>query len=800
MKSNDRQKGTPDRRTPRSEAEPRPGTAPTASPSSNPESQPVNPELAAGQSSSPARPANPKAADLAVFREEGAGTILTTNQGTRVTDNQNTLKAGERGPSLLEDFHFREKITHFDHERIPERVVHARGSAAHGYFQVYEDMSRYTKAGFLRDPGVRTPVFVRFSTVAGSRGSTDLARDVRGFAVKFYTEEGVFDLVGNNIPVFFIQDAIKFPDLVHAVKPEPDNEMPQAASAHDSFWDFISLMPESMHMIMWVMSDRAIPRSFRMMEGFGVHTFRFIDAAGTSRFVKFHWKPLLGVHSVAWDEAQKISGKDPDFLRRDLWDAIEQGHYPEWELGVQVVEEAREHDFDFDLLDPTKIIPEELVPVERIGRLTLNRNPDNFFAETEQVAFHPGHVVPGIDFTNDPLLQGRLFSYTDTQLKRLGGPNFHEIPINRPIAPVHNNQRDGHMRQTINRGKVSYEPNSVGGGCPMQATSLTGGFATFPERLEGTKIRARSEKFFDHFSQAALFFRSQSAPEKDHIVEALRFELGKVERLPIRQRMVALLNLVDEALAARVAEGLGFREIPTLERPINHSVPGDGTPARFEPRRDGRPSRESPALSMANTVKDTVATRKVAILAADGVDTASLRQVKEALERGGASGKIVAPHLGVLHGEDGDELPIDFSLLTGSSVLFDAVYVPGGAGSIATLSQDRDAVEFVTEAYRHCKAIAATSEGVDLLRACPLVLRPESGGNGDGDGDDASAQGVIVSSTPASPTLIQMFLEGIAAHRFWNRPRKNRVGGLLDDETRGRGPVPPDRRAAGRRA
>ena len=772
---------------------------PTTSPSPRPASAPANPELAAGRSSSAARPANPKAADLATCKEEGAGTLLTTNQGTRVSDNQNTLKAGERGPSLLEDFHFREKITHFDHERIPERIVHARGSAAHGHFQAYESMSRYTRARFLQDPTVRTPVFVRFSTVAGSRGSTDMPRDVRGFAVKFYTEEGVFDLVGNNMPVFFIQDAVKFPDLVHAVKPEPDNEMPQAASAHDTFWDFISLMPESMHMIMWLMSDRAIPRSFRMMEGFGVHTFRFIDEAGSSRFVKFHWKPLLGLHAVAWDEAQKISGKDPDFLRRDLWEAIEQGNYPEWELGVQVVEEAREHDFDFDLLDPTKIIPEELVPVERIGRLTLNRNPDNFFAETEQVAFHPGHIVPGIDFTNDPLLQGRLFSYTDTQLKRLGGPNFHEIPINRPIAPVHNNQRDGHMRQTINRGKVSYEPNSIGGGCPMQARSAAGGFATFPERLAGTKVRARSEKFFDHFSQAALFFNSQSAAEKDHIVEALRFELGKVERLPIRQRMTAMLNLVDEGLAARVAEGLGFRRIPDLQLPINHSIPADGDPVHFQPRRNGRPAGKSPALSMANTVKNTIATRKVAILAADGVDMVSLKRVKEALERGAASAKIVAPRLGTLQGEDGDELLIDFSLLTTSSVLFDAVYVPGGTRSVKALGADRDAIEFVTEAFRHCKAIVATSEGVELLRVCPGVLASHSRGNGAGNGDAAAAEGVIVSREAADAIVIRRFLNAIAAHRFWNRSRKNRLSGAADDDTRGRAPIPRDRSDEGRR-
>ncbi len=413
---------------------------------------------------------SPKREQLLPFTDRPGNMGLTTNQGLAINDDQNSLKAGERGPSLLEDFHLREKITHFDHERIPERVVHARGSAAHGVFRVYKSLATLTKAGFLTDPARETPVFVRFSTVAGSRGSTDLARDVRGFAVKFYTEEGNFDLVGNNMPVFFIQDAIKFPDLIHAVKPEPDNEIPQAASAHDTFWDFISVMPESMHMVMWVMSDRAIPRSYRMMEGFGVHTFRLVNAKGTSRFVKFHWKPLLGVHSVAWDEAQKISGKDPDFHRRDLWEAIAEGKFPEWELGLQVIEEKDEFAFGFDLLDPTKLIPEELVPVQRVGRLTLNRNPDNFFAETEQAAFHVGHVVPGIDFSNDPLLQGRLFSYTDTQLIRLGGPNFHEIPINRSVAPVHNNQRDGHMRQTISAGKVSYGPNtprrqSAGPGC-----------------------------------------------------------------------------------------------------------------------------------------------------------------------------------------------------------------------------------------------------------------------------------------------------------------------------------------------
>jgi catalase len=760
---------------------------------------PASPNLPAGQSADAWRPENPKAADLALHMEEPTGKVLTTNQGVRVNDNQNTLKVGSRGPSLIEDFHFREKMTQFDHERIPERIVHARGSAAHGHFQVFESLARYTKAGFLQDPSVRTPVFVRFSTVAGSRGSTDMPRDVRGFAVKFYTEEGIFDLVGNNMPVFFIQDAIKFPDLVHAVKPEQDNEMPQAASAHDTFWDFISLMPESMHMIMWLMSDRAIPRSFRMMEGFGVHTFRLIDADGVSRFVKFHWKPLLGMHSVAWDEAQKISGKDPDFLRRDLWESIEAGSYPEWDLGIQVVEEEREHDFDFDLLDPTKIIPEELVPVERVGRLTLNRNPENFFAETEQVAFHPGHIVPGIDFTNDPLLQGRLFSYTDTQLKRLGSPNFHEIPINRPIAPVHNNNRDGHMRQTINRGKVNYEPNSIGGGCPVQAHSLAGGFRTFPERIEDAeKVRARGEKFFDHFTQARLFFLSQSDPEKDHIVEALRFELGKVERLPIRKRMAALLGRVDEGLARRVAEGLGFGRVPELEWPLNESIPADGDPNRFQPTAGNPDPKPSPALSMANTVKGVVATRKIAILASDGVDGESLTRMREALMLAGAVPQLVAPRLGSLQTADGDPVWIDHSLLTTSSVLFDAVYVPGGAESVEALLDERDARDFVAEAFRHCKPIAASSEGVRLLREIPGAL-PEAPAapargrrKGNGNGGDPASEGLVISDGPAEDSFLQDFLAALGEHRFWTRSRKNRMGPESGvDETRGRAPLPP---------
>jgi catalase len=711
---------------------------------------------------------------LEQFREDSTGEYLTTNQGLRINDDQNTLKAGSRGPSLLEDFHFREKMTHFDHERIPERVVHARGAAAHGYFQVYESLAPYTKAKFLQDPSVKTPVFVRFSTVVGSRGATDLARDVRGFAVKFYTEEGNYDLVGNNIPVFFIQDAVKFPDLIHAVKPEPHHEIPQGASAHDTFWDFVSLMPESMHMIMWVMSDRAIPRSFRMMEGFGVHTFRFVNAEGQARFVKFHWKPVLGVHSVVWDEAQKISGQDPDFHRRDLWEAIENGDYPEWELGVQMVEEADEHEFDFDLLDATKIIPEELVPVRRVGKLTLNRNPDNFFAETEQVAFHPGHVVPGIDFTNDPLLQGRLFSYTDTQLIRLGGPNFHEIPINRPVAPVHNLQRDGHMRQTINRGRVSYEPNSLGGGCPMQAKADMGGFVSYAEKIDAHKVRARSESFFDHFSQAALFWDSQSDPEKDHMVQAFQFELGKVEVLSIRERMLGMLAHVDGVLASRVAQGLGLSVPTKLDKPLNMSVPADGQVEQFQPKPAKKTIERSAALSMANTVKDSIKTRKIAVLAADGFDEAALSTMKQALVAAGAQAKVVAPRLGVLMGAQGGEVNIDFSLLTVGSVLFDAVYVPGGEKSVETLKGEGKALHFINEAYKHCKAIAATGAGIDLLRASYFGAERLPASNNAGNQIHVD-EGIIISRDAHAGDLATEFIKAIAQHRHWSREVKDLV-------------------------
>ena len=710
--------------------------------------------------------ADAKARDLIPFTEDGAETLLTTNQGLKINDNQNSLKSGERGATLLEDFILREKITHFDHERIPERIVHARGAAAHGVFRVYESMKKYTKAGFLSDPAVETPVFARFSTVAGSRGSTDLARDVRGFAVKFYTAEGNYDLVGNNMPVFFIQDAIKFPDLIHAVKPEPHREIPQAASAHDTFWDFISLMPESTHMILWLMSDRAIPRSLRMMEGFGVHTFRFVNAEGKASFVKFHWKPLLGLHSVVWDEAQKISGTDPDFHRRDLWEAIDNGDFPEWELGVQIIPEKDEFKFGFDLLDPTKLIPEEVVPVMRIGKMTLNRNPENFFAETEQVAFHPGHIVPGIDFTNDPLLQGRLFSYTDTQLKRLGTANFHEIPINRSINPVHNNQRDGHMRQAINRGKVSYEPNTLGGGCPMQAGAALGGFTSHAEKVDGNKIRARSESFFDHFSQAKLFYLSQSRPEQDHIVRAFRFELGKVEVPAIRERMVGILAMVDKGLAEKVALGLGLRPPFKIEAPLNRSVPADGDAGDFQPKAGKAPIKTSAALSMADTIKG-IKTRKAAILAADGCDEAEVALLKKALAAEGAQAKIVAPHLGTLKGAKGGDVAIDFSLLTTAAVLFDALYLPANPAHPGALLKEPEALQFIRDTFKHCKALGANAANLDLLRAADPALDALLGTDPAPFAKVFAKAGVVVGA--ALKGLPAEFIKAMGEGRHWIR-------------------------------
>ena len=714
------------------------------------------------------QPENDKTTKLAAHTADATNEPMTTNTGLKINDDQNSLKAGDRGATLLEDFILREKITHFDHERIPERVVHARGSGAHGIFKVYESLDSVTKAKFLLDPSLETPVFVRFSTVAGSKGSTDLARDVRGFAVRFYTQEGNFDLVGNNMPVFFIQDALKFPDLIHAVKPEPDNEIPQAASAHDTFWDFISLVPESAHMIMWAMSDRAIPRSYRMMEGFGVHTFRFIDAEGKSSFVKFHWKPLLGVHAVAWDEAQNISGKDPDFHRRDLWDAIESGAFPEWELGIQVVPEEDEFKFDFDLLDPTKLIPEELVPVQRVGKMTLNRNPDNFFAETEQVAFHLGNIVPGIDFTNDPLLQGRLFSYTDTQLLRLGGPNFHEIPINRPVVPVHNNQRDGHMRQTINKGKVSYSPNSLGNNDPAQVKEADGGFVSYGERIEASKIRTRSKSFFDHFSQARLFFNSQSDPEKNHLIDALTFELGKVKTVAIRIRMLGILEQIDKGLAAEVAFGLRLHLPKKEDLPTNQSIPADADPADYQSVQVEGTLTKSAALSMAGTIKDTIKSRKIAILAADGVDAKSLNTVKQALEAEGAVVEVIAPRLNYIVGENDEEVPVDQSFLGAASVLFDAVYVPGGTNSVATLEADADAIHFLNESFKHCKAIAADKGALQVLETTYFSKKLPA----DYSDETVLKEGIAVGDD--ATVLAKQFIAAIAQHRFWERevPRK----------------------------
>jgi catalase len=641
-----------------------------------------------------------------------AADAITTNQGLPIGDDQNSLKAGERGPTLLEDFHLREKITHFDHERIPERVVHARGAAAHGYFEVYEDLSHLTKAQLFRDPSKQTPVFVRFSTVAGSRGSADTPRDVRGFAVKFYTDEGVWDLVGNNIPVFFIQDAIKFPDFIHAVKPEPNNEIPQAASAHDTFWDFVSLTPESAHMLMWVMSDRAFPRSFAMMEGFGVHTFRLVNEEGVSRFVKFHWKPIKGVYSLWWDEAQKVAGKDPDFNRRDMFEAIERGDFLEWELGLQIVEEEDEHKFGFDILDPTKIIPEETVPIQRIGRMVLNRNPDNFFAETEQSAFHLGHIVPGIDFSNDPLLQGRLFSYLDTQLKRVG-PNFAELPINRPLCPVHNNQRDAVSRTAINTGRVSYFPSSLPGGLARQGNSAEA-FESYPATVEGAKLRRRSPSFSDHFSQATMFWNSMSDWEKDHIAAAFSFELNMVETEAVRERaMNELLANISPDLAERVAAQTGIRVAPGDPQNPTPSAPTPSGP--LNPQAN---ELSSPALSM-NKRAESIKGRKVAILIDDGVDETMLDVITAALEEQQALFDFIAPHAGHVTAKGGANVKINKAAPNAPSVLYDAAIVPGGTRS-ESLVGSKLAHEFLGEAFWHGKPLAFFGEGADLREGVHL--------------------------------------------------------------------------------
>ncbi len=647
---------------------------------------------------------------LEQHKSDATNQALRTNQGVKIADDQNSLKAGVRGATLLEDFILREKITHFDHERIPERVVHARGSAAHGYFQSYKNHSELTKACFLQDPEQQTPVFVRFSTVQGPRGSADTVRDTRGFSVKFYTQEGNYDLVGNNIPIFFIQDAIKFPDVVHAVKPEPHNEIPTGQSAHDTFWDFVSLTPETAHHVIWQMSDRAIPRNLRSMQGFGIHSFRFINSDGKGRFVKFHWKPMQGVVSLLWDEAQKMAGKDPDFHRRDLWETIEAGLYPEWELGVQVIEEEDEHSFDFDILDPTKLIPEELVPVTALGKMVLNRNPENFFAETEQVAFCPAHIVPGIDFSNDPLLQGRLFSYTDTQLSRLGGPNFHEIPINRPVCPFHNNQRDGMHRQTINKGRASYNPDSIDNNWPRETApaAAQGGFESYQERVDGHKIRQRSPSFGDHFSQARMFFKSLSAPEQQHVINGYSFELGKVERIWIRERTVnEMLANIDLELAQKVAMNLG------VEPPVKGTV--EVPEVNLQP---------APSLSQMNLLPSDIKARKIGLLVSNGVNADTVEAVLNWALAEMVVVKLVGPSPAPVKTSQGEMLKVDAAMDGMPSIMFDAVVVADG-DDVKAMQQNGEGLHYLLETYKHLKPLVLLGKHGELLEQ--LHLTPDEG-------------------------------------------------------------------------
>jgi catalase len=688
---------------------------------------------------------NPGALPLDRVRVDSSGRALTTNQGVPVADNQNSLKAGLRGPALLEDFILREKITHFDHERIPERIVHARGSAAHGYFECYEPMTHVTRASLFAEAGKRTPVFVRFSTVVGERGSPDTPRDVRGFAVKFYTDEGNWDLVGNNIPVFFIQDAMKFPDLIHAAKPEPHFAMPQAATAHDTFWDFVSLMPESTHMLMWAMSDRTLPRSYRMMQGFGVHTFRLVNADGDSTFVKFHWRPAAGTHSLDWDESVKIMGADPDFHRRDLWEAIEAGAFPEYELSFQLFSEKQADRFTFDVLDATKIVPEELVPLTPVGRMVLNRNPDNFFAETEQVAFCAAHIVPGIDFSNDPLLAGRIHSYVDTQISRLGGPNFHEIPINSPIAQVHNNQRDGLHRQAIPRGKVAYEPNSLGGGCPFQAGGA--GFTSYRQPSEGDKVRGKPEKFADHYTQATLFYASQTPVEKAHIRRGFRFELTKVQVPAVRERVVAMLANVDLELSRSLARDLGMAKAPApLPRALRRPPEPEVTVSR--------------ALSLFALPGDgSIRTRRIAILVADGVDGNAARALHAGLAKQGAVPRYVGARLGRVDG-GGEPIEVEVTLETMPSVLFDAVAVPGGEAAVKVLGNLGHALEFLKDQYRHAKPILALGAAAALVENAGIPAMLPSG---------ERDPGVLVEKAGQEAKALAAFVKAIARHRHHER-------------------------------
>ncbi|AWP33056.1 catalase HPII [Pantoea eucalypti] len=681
---------------------------------------------------------------LEASRKNGTHQALTTNQGTRIANDQSSLLAGSRGPTLLEDFILREKITHFDHERIPERIVHARGSAAHGYFQPYRSLKDLTKAQFLSDPEQTTPVFVRFSTVQGGAGSADTVRDIRGFAAKFYTEEGVFDLVGNNTPVFFIQDAHKFPDFVHAVKPEPHNEIPQGQSAHDTFWDYVSLQPETMHNVIWAMSDRGIPRSYRTMEGFGIHTFRLINAEGKATFVRFHWKPVAGKASLLWDESQKLTGRDPDFHRRDLWEAIEAGDFPEYELGLQLIPEEDEFKFDFDILDATKLIPEALVPVEIVGKMVLNRNPDNFFAETEQVAFHPGHIVPGLDFSNDPLLQGRLFSYTDTQISRLGGPNFHEIPINRPTCPYHNFQRQGMHRQDIDTNPANYEPNSINDNWPRETPPAAkgGGFESYQERVEGHKVRERSPSFGEYYSQPRLFWNSQTEVEQQHIIGAYSFELSKVGRAYIRERVVDLLARIDTKLAQGVADNLGLA-LTDEQRNIQPPAAVNGL-------------TKDDSLSLYAIPDGEIKGRQVALLLSDGVKAADVLAILQALKAEGVHTKLLAPHMGQVRADDGSVLPIDATFAGLPSLTFDAVMVPNG--NIDALLLSGDARYFLLEAYKHLKVIGLVGDARRFKAQFGL--------------EDADQEEGIVQGDAAEDALMSDFTQAMKAHRVWSRSQK----------------------------
>ncbi|TPX65224.1 catalase [Spizellomyces sp. 'palustris'] len=714
--------------------------------------------------------------------QDNANTTLTTSSGVPITTVDDSLKAGERGPTLIEDFQFRDRMAHFDRERIPERVVHARGSAAHGYFQVYESLSDLTRAAPFQDPSKKTPVFVRLSTVQGSKGSADTVRDVRGFATKFYTDEGNWDLVGNNIPVFFIQDAVKFPDLVHALKPEPHNEIPQGQTAHDNFWDFVSLLPESTHMLMWIMSDRTIPRSFRMINGFGVHTFRLVNANGVSRFVKFHWRPVLGVHSFIWDEALKTAGRDPDYLRRDLWMSIEMGDFPEWELGIQVIEESEADKLPFDILDATKYIPEEIVPIRYIGKMTLNRNPDEFFPETEQAVFHPGHLIPGIDVSEDPLLQGRLFSYTDTAFHRVG-TNFNELPINRPVCPVHNHQRGGFMRHTIVKGQANYHPNSLGGGCPALA-SASNGYVHYPAPVSGRKTSNRPGSFSDHFSQARMFYNSMTETEKGHILGAFSFELSKVSTIGIRQRMVDVLNKVDHDLAVKLADNLGVKAPETSEVESSTKVLGVA---------------QSPALSIIKSNKyDTIRGRMVGIYIMPGYDS-TVSELMGALTAAGAVPLTLSAKGGPVPDASGSSTTTpSFTFSASSSTQFDALFIPGGRKSVDALLENVPALVQIAEGFKHLKAIAAVNEGVEVVQRLNLMVKTAEDNSVTVDYGVITAKGVgtgmngklgkaagmaagAVSGATSKASIqpggnaggtsewITKFIETIAKHKVWDR-------------------------------